>query len=326
MVKTSSKTKAQTIQKQKRKDKRQSKSKMHTFSSGMRSPFRISLFRSTISMHQHKKISPLKMAKGLLFFAILAFSLVGTANADPTGPTVTLFGNSTKGAVSATKINSTINGTISPGGYVFTSNLNALQQNTRWKAYVGNVTGTLTLDDAQDNTLFQWSLTSVSGEVYATRASSNINWTGINCTWRGELSHGVVRYNESNRTVEERENLALSHTSKDDNITTTFALANHSSITVGARIIGKNECFALNTYQNGDPQTFEDSDNANFTQVILYDGTNTTNGNVLYETKIENDKVGYRSDSTYDFQILLPENGALGFTGSTAYYFYVELT
>ena len=261
----------------------------------------------------------------LLFSAFLSI-LLTLVTADPVGPTITLYGNSTKGQVPGVKVNSTINGSISPGGYIFTLGLNALQQNTRWKAYVGNVTGTLTLDDAQDNTLFQWSLTSVSGEVYATRASSNINWTGINCTWRGELSHGVFRYNESNRTVEERENLALSHTSKDDNITTTFALANHSSITVGARIIGKNECFALNTYQNDRAQVFGDSDLANFTQVILYDGTNTTNGNIIYETKIENDKVGYRSDSTYDFQILLPENGALGFTGSTAYYFYVELS
>ena len=48
-----------------------------------------------------------------------------------------------------------------------------------------------------------------------------------------------------------------------------------------------------------------------------------------YENKIENDKQGYRvlgTSETYDFQILLPENGALGFSASTAYYFYVELT
>ena len=133
-------------------------------------------------------------------------------------------------------------------------------------------------------------------------------------------------YNESNRSVEERENGLLSHTSRDDNITTTFLNANHSAITVGARIIGKNECFSLQTYINDAAQGFTDSDTANFTQVILYDGTNTTNGNVVYETKIENDKTGYRSDSTYDFQIALPENGATGFTSSTAYYFYVELS
>src|SRR3989338_2276612 len=254
-------------------------------------------------------------------FLSILFTLV---TADPVGPVITILGNSTQSVVPGVLVNSTINGTISPGGYIFTMGLTARQQNTRWKAYVGNVTGTLVLDDAQSNTLFQWSLTSISGEVYATRASGSINWTGINCTWRGE--GGVSMYNESNRSVEERENGLLSHTSRDDNITTTFLNANHSAITVGARIIGKNECFSLQTYINDAAQGFTDSDTANFTQVILYDCTNTTNGNVVYETKIENDKTGYRSDSTYDFQIALPENGATGFTSSTAYYFYVELS
>src|SRR3989338_1042434 len=271
-------------------------------------------------MHFHL---PKKMRHLTLLAALLAILLATLAQADPTGPTVSVLGNSTKGAAPATKVNSSINGTLTPGGYIFTASLTALQQNTRWKAYVGNVTGTLTLDDASDNTLFQWSLTAISGEVYATRAASTVNWTGINCTWRGE---SVTRYNESNRTIEERENLALSHSSGDDNITTTFRYANHYSLVVGAKTIGKDECFALQTWQRSIAQTFSDSDNANFTQVILYDGTNTTNGNVVYETKIENDKTGYRADSTYDFQILLPENGANGFTSSTAYYFYVELT
>jgi hypothetical protein len=268
--------------------------------------------------------SPYTLLRGriLLFTCMLLFSLP-IMLAEPTGPTINILGNSTLAASPATMINSSINGTLSPAGYIFTASLNSFQQNTRWKAYVGNVTGTLTLDDAGSNTLFQWSLTSISGEVYATRASGTVNWTGINCTWRGE---GVARYNESNRTVEERENFALSHTSVSDNITSTFRFANHSSVTVGSRTIGKNECFSIQTWQRDAAQAFSDSDNANFTQVILYDGTNTSNGNVIYETKIENDKTGYRADSTYDFQIMLPENGAVGFTSSTAYYFYVELT
>lgn len=274
-----------------------------------------------MSSSQSNKALKIIMLLFVIFISLIIF--VSISSALPTGPTVTVYGNSSKATAAGTKINSSVNGTISPGGFIFTTALNSLQQNTRWKAYVGNVTGTLTLDDAQDNTIFQWSLSTVTGEVYATRASGTINWSGINCTWRGER---VPFYNESNRTVEETENLALSHTNKDDNITTTFRYANHSQIVVGSIIIPKNTCFALNTWQNDRAQVFADSNNANFTQVILYDGTNTTNGNIVYETKIENDMTGYRSDSTYDFQILLPENGANGFSSSTAYYFYVELT
>ena len=105
--------------------------------------------------------------------------------------------------------------------------------------------------------------------------------------------------------------------------------ANHSQLTIGSVVLAKNTCFSVHTWQRNAAQVFSDSDNANFTQTILYDGTNTTNGNIVYTTKIELDKPGYRilgSSETYDFQMLLPENGAAGFTSSTAYYFYVELT
>ena len=247
------------------------------------------------------------------------------AQAAPIGPSVTILANQTKATAASTKVNTTINGTISPGGYIFTTALTSVQQNTRWKGYVGNVTGTLVLDDANDNRLFSWALsTALAGEVYATRTSGNVNWTGINCTW---IKEGSLRYNESNRSAEASENAALSQTNKDDNITATFSKANHTSITTGSVVIGKNECFAVQPYQKSAAQVFADSANANFTEVILYDGAfNTTNGNVIYESRIDNDVTGYRSDSTYDFQMILPESGAVGFSSSTAYYFYVELT
>ena len=274
-----------------------------------------------------------KLDSLLLIVSLIAIlSLMLTAvNAAPIGPTVAVLGNQTKAAIAATKINTTINGTISPGGYIFTTSLDSTQQNTRWKAYVGNVTGTLVLDDASNNRIFAWTLSTVIGEVYATRASGNVNWTGINCTWiadgRNNKTSDTANKASSNRTPEHNENIALSHTGVDDNVTKTFANFNHSSITIGSVIIGKNDCFSLQTYQKGAAQTFADSDNANFTQTILYDGAyNSTNGNVVYSTPIENDVTGYRSDSTYDFQMIVPEDGSVGFSGSTAYYFYVELT
>ncbi len=261
----------------------------------------------------------------LIVLSVLAFSVF--VYAAPSGPTAVVVGNSTKNATAPAILNTTINGTISPGGYIFITRLTSLQQNTRWKGYVGNVTGTLTLDDANDNTLFQWTLTTVTGEVYATRASGSINWSGVNCTWIADDKRNASQGASSNRTPEHNENQLLSHTNKDDNITKTFQYQNHSSIIVGSVVIGKNECFSVQTWQRDAAQTFSDSDNANFTEVLLYDGAfNRTNGNIIYETKIENDPVGYRSDSTYDFQMIVPESGAPGFTSSNAYYFYVELT
>ena len=202
----------------------------------------------------------LKIKKGLLntLFLIVIFSVIlsfviTSAHAVPIGPTATVLGNETKNATQAAKVNTTINGTISPGGYIFTTNLNSIQQNVRWKAYVGNVTGTLVLDDSLNNRLFAWSLSTVTGEVYATRASGNINWTGINCTWiadgRTNKTQDMFNRSASNRTPEYNENVALSHTGKDDNVTSTFSTRNHTSITIGSVVIGKDECFSLQTYQ-----------------------------------------------------------------------------
>ena len=55
------------------------------------------------------------------------------------------------------------------------------------------------------------------------------------------------------------------------------------------------------------------------------DGTNTTNGNVVYVTPIEANIEGFNSN-LYDFQMIVPENAGIGFSSSTAYYFYVELS
>ena len=269
------------------------------------------------------------------FLAIIGIALIlslflTAVGAEPSGPTVSIEGNPTKAAAAGTKVNSsnaTSSVVRSPGGMIFTANLQSDQQNTRWKAYVGNVTGTLTLDDASSNTIYQWTLSTVTGEVFSTRASGSINWSGINCTW---IADGKINATQgitsSNRTPEHNENIVLSHTSPDDNITATFSLANHSSMTVGSVAIGKNNCFTTQTRQNDNAQVFLDSDNANYTEILLYDGAyNKTSGNLVYATFIYDDLEGYNSQS-YDFQMILPESAAVGFTSSTAYYFYVELS
>jgi hypothetical protein len=279
----------------------------------------------------------IRIKKELLntLFLVIIFSIIlsiafTAVNAAPVGPTVTFLGNGTKNTTAAAIVNGSFEGNTS-GGYIFTLDLVSSQQNTRWKAYVGNVTGTLVLDDASDNRIFAWTLSTVTGEVYATRSSGNINWSGINCTWiadaRDNETDDMINRSVSNRTPEYNENVALSHTNKEDNITATFALRNHSSITIGSVVIGKDECYSVHTYIESSAQSYTDSDTGNFTELILYDGAyNSSNGNVVYATPMEDDKTGYRSDSTYDFQMIVPEDGSVGFSSSTAYYFYVELS
>jgi hypothetical protein len=264
----------------------------------------------------------------ILFLLGMLIIMILPVKGVPGGPTITVLGNTTSSIDEGTLVNSSINGTISPGGYIFKSLVNITNQNLKWKAYIGNVTGTFTLDDALDNTIYSWSITTVSGEVYATRSSGNINWTGINCTWISDGRYNATDgFENSNRTPEHDENVALSHTGADDNITATFTNTNHSSVSIGSQVLGKNECFTVQTYQSNSEQAFADSDNANFTQLILYDGAyNTTNGDIVYASLLEQDNTAFDSTKTVDFQMILPEDATDGYTGSTGYYFYVELS
>ena len=247
-----------------------------------------------------------------LFF--LEIKLVASV---PIGPTISYLSNSTRSTLSNTTVNSS-----QAGGYIFTLSLNSVEQNLRWKAYVGNVTGALTLDDANSYTIFSWDLGLVSGEVYATRNSSSVNWSNVNCSWaaaKNESGYG----NFTNRSVDERENVALSHT-RLDNITGTFSTRSHPSMQVGEVTIGANECYSIRPYVNGTTQS------STFSELLLTDGSDLPGSKLIYGSFIKHNATGYNANSThnltYDFEMLVPEVGSDVWSSSTAYYFYVELS
>lgn len=248
-------------------------------------------------MEQQVKIRFFTLAASFVLLAIAASITSIIINAIPQGPTITYMSNETKSSSAAAMINTT-------GGSITTIFLNATTQNPRWKAYVGNVTGSLTLDDANDQTIFNWQLANIIGEIYATRYSGVINWSGANC---------------SNLTHISNEEFALNLSDKDDNITKTFSTQTHVGFYIGTRQVLQNTCYSVHTYVNDSPQS------SRFEEVALYDGTNLTNGNIIFATPLEQDAYGF-DNNTYDFQMIVPENGLPTWTGSTAYYFYVELT
>jgi len=226
---------------------------------------------------------------------IFLMTIINTPNivAVPSGPTVTTVRNETATPASAALINTS-------GGSITTMVLNATTQNLRWKAYVGNVTGTLTLDDANSYSIFDWSITTLVGEVYATRGSSTISWVNIDCATPANITN---------------EEIAINHTSNpNDNISTTFNTQDHRSFYVGSVEITENDCYSVHTYVNNSEQS------SNFEEILLHDKTS-----MVYATIIENNAMGYRPNETYDFQMIVPEVGLESWTSSTAYYFYVEL-
>jgi hypothetical protein len=85
-----------------------------------------------------------------VMMAILLLLSAYIVMADPEGGTVTFIDNSTKSVTPATYRED-------PKGTITTITLNSVQQNTKWKAYIGNVTGTLVLRDSDDYSIYEWS-------------------------------------------------------------------------------------------------------------------------------------------------------------------------
>lgn len=233
--------------------------------------------------------------ENLIAVSIVCLSLLflsSFAIAIPSGPSaINVTSNTTQALTNGMMVN------IS-GGYVSKVNITATMQNDRWKAFTGWIDGKFTLDDAAGSTIYDWTLPSIDGEVYATRTSGAIDWANIACASAANIS---------------AEDTALEHTGQD-NISATFSATNTDTFIVAGVTVGAGSCQAINTHVNNASQS------ADFEEVILYDTSN-----IIFATILEQDAVGY-DGATYDFQMIVPENGNASKSIVTAYYLYVELT
>ena len=235
------------------------------------------------------------------FTANLAFALVLLASfsvlfagAQPSGGVITFNETQTKNASPAEYLNTS-------GGTFTTLLLYSETQNLKWKAYAGNVSGKLVLDDAQDFSIYQWETASHSGQVYASRNNS-VDWSGIGCAQTSQV---------------EAEDTALNHTSgADDSVNSTFSSNIHKTFYVGTELIQNSTCRSTFTWVSDAAPA--QSENSPFQEILLYDGNN-----MVYTTPISDNTVGF-NDETYDFQLIVPDRGVAGYAAQT-YYFYVEL-
>jgi hypothetical protein len=186
-------------------------------------------------------------------------------------------------------------------GTITTIILSATTQDSRWKAYVGNISGKLSLDDATGNTIYDWPLSvGKTGEVYITRALSP-TWGGIACINSSNLISEGARFFMSG--------------ADNDNINRTFNYSLHQSVVIGAVTIATNTCNSTATYINDSRQNMSAS--VYFQELLLQDNVS----NVIYTTLINASMTGFDTNQ-WDFQAIVPENN----TGvATTYYFFTEL-
>jgi len=204
---------------------------------------------------------------------------------------------------------STDNGTVpsvasltTAGGSFTTLVLNVTQQNPRWKAYVGNVTGDLLLRDSSNYTIYDWNIATITGEVYASR-NSTVDWGNIRC-----LTDSVLASEETTLNIT---------TSAVDSINNTFPKnAKHKSFWVGGTKIINSSCRAIATYVNNTAQA--SSENATFQEILLDDTSN-----LIFATILEQGAIGYDSTKRFDFQMIVADDETE--TTPTTYYFYAEI-
>lgn len=227
----------------------------------------------------------------LLVLALLSSSFVFAA---PNGATIT-------SATTEYAPNRTAGSRTDDRGTVTTMLLNTIQQDQHWKAYVGNITGTLTLDDASNMTIYDWTLSTISGQVYASRYS-NISWTGVTCATPAEIVSESFFHNMTD--------------SDSDDLNSTFNWTIHKSFTVGTTTLAANTCNSTVTYANDTKQN--PTAGAPYQEILIKD----TNSYLVYLTGI-NDNVQGFDNQTYDFQMMVAESNVKA--SATTYYFYVEL-
>ncbi|MGV8169315.1 MAG: hypothetical protein ACP5N3_04635 [Candidatus Nanoarchaeia archaeon] len=232
---------------------------------------------------------------GLVFVSFIAITLFTTpVKADPAGATIS-------NNITSTAATYTPDDRADAGGTITTMVLTAVQQDDKWKAYVGNISGSLTLDDSNGFTIYSWALgaSEVTGELYVSRDIS-VAWANINCS--------------SNATMNAEETFLGINSASVDSINRTFNETTHDDIFVAGLTIGQNTCRSTATYVNDTAQSIAAAD---FPVVLLASGSD-----VVFTSPLNQNTLSYRNDSNVDFQIIVPDDVT---TASTTYYFYVEI-
>lgn len=182
-------------------------------------------------------------------------------------------------------------------------------QTKAWQGFYGNVSGTIILEDAQGNRLYDWAAAEPQGEVYAS-VNQTIDWLSVDCA----PSLTDITYLSAWQDL-----YGMNYTDYDT-INNTYNRTDHQTFWTGYTTL--TGCPTTYTYVNNASQ-FE-----NFSAVLLTsDAQSTLIFTSILEDKTEGERdgdVGF-DGGDYDFQMLVGEDGSMGNTAVTPYYFWVEL-
>jgi hypothetical protein len=194
-----------------------------------------------------------------------------------------------------------------------------------WQGYFGNVSGTILLADASDNIMYDWTLASPEGEIYAS-TNDSITWSYVQClnfTSDGTYDVDADKLAAGN-TSAHGTNLAILEdmfgiASDDvDGVNETFTLlgSGHNTFYTNNLEFSEGECRNTQVFSSsgyGEDNKFE--------EVLLYEPTTYS---VIFASLLNEDIFGF-DNNPHDFEMLVLEDGHLTDTSTTPYYFWLEL-
>jgi len=182
--------------------------------------------------------------------------------------------------------------------------INGFSTTQSWQGYFGNVSGAIKLSDASDNQMYNWSLASPEGEIYATTTTS-IAWEDITCFSMGNHSALETLFNIADSDV--------------DGVNETFSTGNgHDEFYTNNVQFTTGLCPSTSIYDD----TGASVDN-HFEEVLLTDASADTQ--VIFTAILDEEDVSGFDNAMHDFEMLVLEDGHGTNTATTTYYFYVEL-
>ncbi|MBR9705053.1 hypothetical protein GOV12_06590 [Candidatus Pacearchaeota archaeon] len=211
-------------------------------------------------------------------------------------------------------------GTMSAyAGNVTIVNVDGVSTTASWQGYMGNVTGVVQLTNAANLTMYNWTLTNPLGEVYASNHSS-ITWTSVQCfNFTANGTNCADDMNRSggsswcgmNETVLETA-YGMTNTS-GDGINETFNRMDHAAFNVNTLAFASGEC--------SNTKILNSTGHGSFDEVLLWSpGDNAT----VFASLLKQDEAGFDT-KTYDFEMMVLDDGHSGDVDITYYYFYAEI-
>ncbi len=202
--------------------------------------------------------------------------------------------------------------------------VNGLTTTQTWQGFYGNVTGTVELADSNHNVMYNWSLASPGGEIYAS-TNSSISWPYVQCfnftsngTYADDTANAgaTSQFGANLSIIQTRFNINISDV---DGVNRTFArigAGGHTQFYTANQQFSAGECSSTRVYDNTGAGVA-----GKFEEALLYEPTSTS---LIFATLLNTDANGFDSQ-THDFEMLVLEDGHGTNTASTTYFFFVEL-